>query len=116
MKRKRLRERLRGLFRAFARRFRQAPEIEAGPDGDDRGPRRELVEHAVRPDGWERISFYRRPDGLWVYSVDKFHVDDFPEDGFYREYWHPILCSGLYDSLATARREAAAEFPWVATG
>jgi hypothetical protein len=39
----------------------------------------EAVEHILSADGRMRVTIYRRPDGCYEYSGDKFYVDDLPE-------------------------------------
>lgn len=74
---------------------------------------REAVEHIMSPDGRLRITFYRRSDARYEYSVDKFYVDDVPEYDHHMEYWATLHFSGIYDSAETAKCEASVEFPWV---
>jgi hypothetical protein len=76
----------------------------------------EIVEHILAPGGRERVTIYRRVDGYYKYSHDKSYVDDLPEDNHYMEYWSPVYSFGIYDSLETARREASAQYAWVAAG
>jgi hypothetical protein len=112
MKREGLRKRLRGLFRG-----RPRGESEAGDPGDPGGEAlREEAERLVSPDGRQRLIFYRRRDGLWEFVLENFHIDDIPEYNHHLEYWHPLGSAGLYDSLATARREASAAYPWAIPG
>ena len=75
---------------------------------------REEVETILAPDGRERVTFYRPPDGHYEYSFDKFYVDDVPEYQHHMEYWAPVDFSGVYDRIATAKHEASAAHPWVA--
>lgn len=70
----------------------------------------------VSPDGSERVSFYRRSDGLWHYVVEVFAAEEHEDIGYIPGHWYPVHFSGLHDSLATARREAAGGRPWVLEG
>jgi hypothetical protein len=80
----------------------------------DDGPQRERVEHFVHPDGAQRITIYRRPDGLYEYGPEAFYVTDIPEYEVHLEYWASIGDdSGLFDSIETAKRDAAVLYPWV---
>lgn len=36
-------------------------------------------ESILAPDNRQRVTFYRRSDGYYEYSIDKFYVDDLPE-------------------------------------
>lgn len=74
---------------------------------------REAVESILAPDERQRVTFYRRSDDFYEFSIDRFYVDDLPEYNHHMEYWAPFHFSGVYESLATAKREASAEFPWV---
>jgi hypothetical protein len=73
----------------------------------------EPIEHIPSPDGRTRVTIHRRTDGRYAYSLDRLHEDDVPEYAHRMTYWSSFPGSGLYDSAATARREAAAEYPWV---
>jgi hypothetical protein len=77
-------------------------------------PSRQAVEYVVHPDGTERLTIYRRPEGVYEYALEGFFVTDIPEYEVHREYWAPIgHDSGLFDSIGTAKRDAAVLYPWV---
>lgn len=111
MKREGLRKRLRGLFPV-----RRARAADQGVERQDARPEREEMACLVGPDGRERLFFYRRSDGLWEYVAETFAADEHSAIGYIPGYWYPAHFSGLHDSLASARREAAAGRPWVAAG
>jgi hypothetical protein len=76
----------------------------------------EVIEHILSPDGHVRITIHERADGHFECSLDKFYVDDFPEHNHHMEYWATTRRWGIYDSAATAKREASTEFPWMTDG
>ncbi len=71
------------------------------------------VEHIPGADARYRITIHQRPDGRFECSLDKPRVDDLPEYDHHMEYWATIHVWGIYDTAATARREAFVEFPWM---
>ena len=71
----------------------------------------EIVEHIPGPDKKVRITIYRRPDGRFECSLDKFYVDSLPEYDHHMEYWATTHRWGIFDSVTTAKREALAEYP-----
>jgi hypothetical protein len=73
----------------------------------------EIIEHVLSPDARARVTIYKRVDGLFECSFDKFYVDDLPEYDHHMEYWGTVHRWGIFDSVTTAKKEAAAEFPWV---
>jgi hypothetical protein len=102
---------LRGLCRA-----RRADASDGEGERQDEPPEREERLCLISPDGRERISFYRRSDGLWDYVVEVFAGEEHSDMGYIPGYWYPAQFSGLHDSLATARREAAGGRAWVLGG
>lgn len=101
----------------LARRLRLLRLAVRPPDDDWRPPLPvEALEQILSPDGEFRLVIHRRPDGLYGYRVDRYWIDDLPEYDHHEEYWAPHSGSGLFDSPAAARREAALLFPWVDQG
>jgi hypothetical protein len=76
----------------------------------------QIIKHLVSPDGQTRITVYRRSDGRFEFSYDKFYVDDLPEHEHHMEYWVLGQPSGVFDSAETTIREASVEFPWISAG
>ncbi|WP_298289678.1 hypothetical protein [Novosphingobium sp.] len=73
----------------------------------------EIVEHIVGPDEQIRLTIYRRADGLFECSLDKFYIDHLPEYRHHKEYWAITHRWGIFDSAMTAKREALSEYPLI---
>ncbi len=61
----------------------------------------------VHPSGTERVYLLRRPDGNYTDYSERFSNDE------YEHAWVPAGSEGIYDSLPTARKEIAAQHPWL---
>lgn len=92
-----------------------AKTIRGREDGGGR-PEGEEKLCLVGPGGRERVTFYRRSDGLWHYRIETFAEEEHRVLGYIPGHWYPLQFSGLHDSLATARREAAGGRRWVGEG
>ena len=70
---------------------------------------KKLIEQLTSPDQHRRVNFYQNPDGTYTYDQETFA--DAPEE----QVWIPVASqtTKLYDSLQTARREAAANLDWL---
>lgn len=71
------------------------------------------IEHILGPDERTRLTIHQRSDGLFECSLDKFYIDDLSEYDHQLEYWVTTHRWGIYDTVATARREASSEYPWI---
>ena len=73
------------------------------------------VRRFVRPDGKQVVAIVRLGEGLFSFNEEsELWEEPHPAigDGFF--YWCPtVRTAGLYDSVETAEREVAAQFPWI---
>jgi len=50
-----------------------------------------------------------------TYIIERFWIDDLPQDNYYAEYWSASRdSSSIFASFQTAIREARVEYPWLA--
>lgn len=71
-----------------------------------------VIESLLSPDRRLWIEFRKRDDGTYAFGVCQWFDKD-PDNPYEREpgYWFPISGSGVYDTLETAKVEAASYFP-----
>lgn len=73
-----------------------------------------LLETAVSVDGKRRWHLLQRANGFAIYNEDTFYIEDLSEfDGGVLEYWSPTHFSGLFDTVAEARKDALGTLPWL---
>ena len=66
-----------------------------------------VVKRVRSPDGKSEFEFCLRTDGHFQY----FGHSEITEDGY--TFWTPTAFSGLFDSLESAERDAAADASWL---
>ncbi len=75
---------------------------------------RTIILQELSPDAQTRLKFFQRSDSSVTYIVERFWIDDLPEDNYYAEYWAASSdSSSIFDCLQTAIREARVEYPWL---
>lgn len=73
-----------------------------------------LLETAVSLDSKRRWHLRQRADGFVIYDEDASFIEDLSEfNGGVIEYWSPTHFSGLFDTVAEARRDALGTLPWL---
>lgn len=76
-----------------------------------------VIESLLSPDRRLWIEFRKRVDGTYAFGVCQWFDKD-PDNPYEHEpgYWFPISGSGVYDTLETAKLEAASYFPEIFEG
>ena len=76
----------------------------------------EVVEQVCNPEGAIRLTIYRRQNGLFSYSIDRYFRDIVPEFGHKLEYWAPVLQPGIFADIQTVKADASQLHLWVGEG
>jgi hypothetical protein len=63
-------------------------------------------------DGYRLVEFFDHRDGLFSYEESQEAIEDIPDLGP-ETFWTTTYCSGLFDSVEAAQRDAATAIPWL---